>query len=214
MQLGQLKTYLVQALRSYFQEDLRWSQLIILGLVVVGLVVNLLLPHGWAVWPLILAAAMMIMINEAADRAGQGVPPLQVYALFGAIVGIWMLIVLVLSALHPIIFVLGMLVLFYYAARGYLKNHAHQKMIEQRREEGQCIHCGEPADPDQTVCPHCGEEANPDAARSKWSTLTAKSPQDKARIRAILKPQSAASEAAAKEQALLSRRQRKHSPRR
>jgi hypothetical protein len=214
MQLGQLKTYLVQAVKSYWQQDLRVSHLAIAGLAVAGLIVNLLLPHGWTVWPLVLAAGLMIMINEAADRAGHGVPPLQVYALFGVIVGVWMLVILVLSALHPIIFVLGMIVLIYYAARGYVKNYTHQKMIAQRREEGQCIHCGEPADPDQTVCPHCGEDANPDAARSKWSTLTAKGAQDRARIRSILKPASAASEASAKEQALLSRRQRKHSPRR
>jgi hypothetical protein len=211
MQIGQLKTYLVQAVRSYFQEDLRWSQLAIAGLAVVGLAVNLLMPHGWTVWPLVLAAGLMIMINEAADRAGHGVPPLQVYSLFGAIVGAWIVVVLLLSTLNPLIFAAGILVLAYYAARGYLKNLAHQKLLEQRREEGLCVHCGAPANPEQSICDSCGEEANPDAARAKWSTLTGKSPQDKARIRAILKPPSGASEARSKEQALLNRRQRRGS---
>ena len=212
MQLGQLKTYLIQAVRSYFQEDLRWSQLAIAGLVVAGLAVNLLMPHGWTVWPLVLMAGLMIMINEAAERSGQGVPPLQVYAMFGAIVGIWIVIVVLLSALHPIIFAAGILVLAYFAAKGYLKNLAKQKLIDQRREDGQCVHCGEPANPEQAICESCGEETNPDATRAKWSTLTAKSPQDQARIRAILKPASGASEARNKEQALLNRRQRRGSP--
>ncbi len=211
MQIGQLKTYLVQAVKSYWQQDLRVSHLAIAGLAVAGLIVNLLLPHGWTVWPLVLAAGLMIMINEAADRAGQGVPPLQVYGLFGVIVGAWIVIVLLMSTLNPLIFAVGILVLAYYAARGYLKNLAHQKMIGHRREEGLCVHCGAPANPEQSICDACGEETNPDAARAKWSTLSAKSPQDKARIRAILRPPSGASEARSKEQALLNRRQRRGS---
>jgi hypothetical protein len=180
-------------------------------LVLVGIVVNLLMPHGWTVWPLVLMAGLMIMINEAAERSGQGVPPLQVYAMFGAIVGAWIIIVLLLSALHPIIFVAGILVLAYFAAKGYLKNLAKQKLIDQRREDGLCVHCGEPANPEQSICESCGEETNPDAAKAKWSTLANKSPQDQARIREILKPASGASEARIKEQALLNRRQRRGS---
>src|SRR5438309_498187 len=63
-----------QWVRECIDLQLRWSFFAIVGLVVLGAVVNRLIPHGWAVWPFVAAAGMMLMIHEAADRNGQGIP--------------------------------------------------------------------------------------------------------------------------------------------
>ena len=69
---GDAKTQLAEAVRQTAATDLRWSYLIITGLAVVGVAVNFLLPHGWTVWPVVLAVGLLVMINEASDRNGQG----------------------------------------------------------------------------------------------------------------------------------------------
>src|SRR2546423_15275381 len=93
-----------------------------MGLMVVGgAVMNLFLPHGWTVWPFVLAAAIMLFINEAADRNGQGIPPLKVYAFVGGAVVLWMSLVLIISALNPLVLLLGLSILGYHLAKGYIK---------------------------------------------------------------------------------------------
>ena len=76
-------------------------------MVFLGILVNLLLPHGWTVWPIVLAASLMLLIHEAADRNGVGVPPLMVYSFFGGVVIFWLIGIAVLSLLNPIILLIG-----------------------------------------------------------------------------------------------------------
>src|SRR5690242_2191907 len=80
-----------QALRDFRDKDLRYSYLIIGGMIVIGLIVNWLFAHsrGWTVWPFVLAAGILLCIHEAAERNGTGVPPLQVCALFGGAIAGW-----------------------------------------------------------------------------------------------------------------------------
>src|SRR5688500_7985991 len=52
----------MMALQQFTRLDLRWSYLAIGVLVVVGAVLNLVLPHGWTVWPMIMAVGGMMMV--------------------------------------------------------------------------------------------------------------------------------------------------------
>src|SRR5438128_3057792 len=70
------------ALNQFREHDLRWSYLAVGGMVIVALIVNFLLPHGWTVWPFVLAIGILLYIHEAAERNGTGVPPMHVYGLF------------------------------------------------------------------------------------------------------------------------------------
>src|SRR5689334_7665830 len=85
-----VKEDLPRALKLFAEHDLRWTYLAMAVMVVGGAVMNLFLPHGWTVWPFVLAASIMLFINEAADRSGQGIPPLKVYAFVGGAVVLWM----------------------------------------------------------------------------------------------------------------------------
>ena len=52
---------------------------------------------------------------------------------------------------------LGVGALIYYSLLGYMRVLRKQEMIALRAAQGQCIHCGEPANPDSGVCENCGE---------------------------------------------------------
>ena len=88
----QIKPMLRQAWRKYKQHDMRWSYLAVGILIVCGTLVNLVFAHGWTVWPFVFSAGMLLMLHEAVDRNGQGVPPMYAYALLGSGVafGCWL----------------------------------------------------------------------------------------------------------------------------
>jgi hypothetical protein len=201
-----IKPMLRQGWREYKQRDMRWSYLVIGVLIVCGIIVNLLLAHGWTVWPFVFAAGLLLMLHEAVDRNGQGVPPLYAYALLGSAITFWMLVVVVLKAVNPIVLLLGFLGLCYYAALGYQKQLDRVRLVASRRADGCCIHCGYPADPRRVYCSHCGEEPDPDTSRLGRIATSERSTSDKARTRAALTPPAPTASAKAKEQALLSRR--------
>lgn len=213
LQWAEAKQQLAEAVRQTAETDLRWSYLIIGAFVLLGVAVNLLLPHGWTVWPVVLAVGLLVMINEAADRNGQGVPPLAVYALFVAAVVLWLAALMLISAVHPLILLLALAVLGYQCGRGCVKTRAQRQLIDRRRAQGLCVHCGEANEPDQVYCGNCGEVANPDGVRARWSTLTPRNGADVARVRAALEPESSTATARMKEQALLNRRHRSHAKR-
>src|SRR5687768_8892372 len=83
----------VNGLTHTYQRDLRWSYLAVFGMVLVGAVVNLIMPHGWTVWPMVLAAVIMLAMHEAAERTSEGVPPFKAYGLFAAALLAWLVIV-------------------------------------------------------------------------------------------------------------------------
>lgn len=194
------------AWEDYCRTGARWSHLAILGLVVAAVFVNLFLPHGWTAWPIVLAAAILIAMHEAAERNGQGVPPLHVYVWFVGAMIVWFVIVLLVSAVNPFVIFLGMGGLTYYGLREQLKHRARQRLIISRQTAGQCIHCGRLADPDQIYCLHCGKEADPDHTQRDRVANMPRSAADKARARANLTPAPPTSPARQKEQALLARR--------
>jgi hypothetical protein len=201
-----IKPMLRQGWREYKQRDMRWSYIAIGILIVCGVGVNLLFAHGWTVWPFVMAAGMLLMLHEAVDRNGQGVPPLYAYVLLGSGVSFWMLVVVILKAVNPIVLLLGFLGLCYYAALGYQKQLERARLIASRRAEGLCIHCGYPADPRMVYCASCGEEPDPDTSRLGRIAGSERSRADKARTRAALAPAPPKESAKLKEQALLARK--------
>jgi len=212
-QIERLKPFLRLGLREYFRTDARASYLIIVGMGVLGVFVNLFLPHGWTIWPLVIVAEGMLLINEAADRNGVGVPPLLVYAFFSGAILFWLLCVAILSLFNPIILLIGMMVLRYYCIKGYLLQLEQKRVIAKRRQEGCCIYCGHPADYELACCMHCGREPDPDYAQLKRVGFAPRAPDIKQHARAALKSESLAEVARQKEQALLARRlHRKNRP--
>ncbi len=209
-----LKEDLPKALKQFAHHDLRWSYLAMGVMVLAGTIINLLLPHGWTVWPFVLAAAIMLFINEVAERNGQGVPPLRVYAFVGGAVVAWMTIVLVLSALNPLVLLIGASILGYHGAKGYIKTRQRAQLIAKRRVDGCCIHCGAVADPQYAYCQNCGEDPDPDASLLKRVGTAPRGADVAAKARSALVPQSLSAAAAQKEQALLSRRRQKRGARR
>lgn len=193
-------------LRSFVRTDLRWSHLAIFGMMICGALVNFFMPHGWTVWPVVMAAGMMLLIHEAADRNGQGIPPLYVYGFFIGAMGTWFALVTVLSVVNPLILLVGLVALGYYCALGYIRQREHKRLVTRRRMAGQCIYCGEPADLDLAYCPRCGREPDPDDAQLKRVINATRTDADKKRARESLKPPPQAVVMRSKEQALIDRR--------
>lgn len=193
-------------LRSYFRTDMRWSYLAIFCMMIGGALVNLLLPHGWTVWPVVMAAGMLLLIHEAADRNGEGIPPLYVYGFFIGAIATWLLFMTLLSIVNPVILLIALIVMGYYCALGYIKQREHKRVVLKRRMAGLCIYCAAPADYDLAYCPNCGREPDPDDAQLKRVAHAPRPAGIKDKARAALKPPSPTTVARQKEQALIARR--------
>lgn len=89
MEIDETKQFLAEGVKKWGQTGMRWSYVAIGGLVVLGAGVNLFLPRGWVVWPLVLVAGIMLMLHEAAERNDNGVPPLHAYAFFVCAILFW-----------------------------------------------------------------------------------------------------------------------------
>ena len=206
----EFRAELKRALRDAVSLDLRWSYLILVALAVAGAVANWILPHGWTAWPVVLAAGLLVVVNEAADRNGEGIPPLTVYAFFGGAVALWLGGMMLVSLFNPVVLLLGVGLLGYQCGRGYMRTRERRELMNRRRMAGECVHCGEPVVDGETYCNSCGELANPDGVRISASTVRTK--RDVARVRAAIKPVSDQAVAASKEQALLAKRHRRSAP--
>jgi hypothetical protein len=204
----EIKKHLVRSADQFDETDLRWSYIIIAILFVVCILINWLFAsqHGWTVWPFAAGISVMVLINEAADRSGQGVPPLQVYALFGGSLLAFLVVTLVLSATNIFIILFGFMGLLYYCGRGYLEGKRREQLIAARVSEGLCVHCGEPADYSMGYCEACGNDPNPSVTQLKRVQAVSRKNVDSARIRSVLKQDSLGASARRKEQALIARR--------
>src|SRR5688572_22872786 len=137
---------------------MRWSCIVAASLIVIGIIINLVFTNGWIIWPFLAVAGVMSMIHEAAERNGQGVPPLYAYAfLLGAIL-FWIFIALVTSVLNPHVLLFGLVALAYQCLKAWLHDRERTRVMNARRAAGQCVHCGEIADPKIGMCMNCGNE--------------------------------------------------------
>lgn len=201
---------LPRGLEDFREFGLRWSYLAVAALVLLGLLANLLFSHGWTVWPLVAVVALLLYVHEAADRSGQGVPPLYVYAFFASALLIWAILTLLLTAFNPWILISGLAVVCYLMTKRYLAAREFQRLLDSRRAEGRCLHCGQFADPNAGVCMNCGEEPDPDAAQMQRIQATlhnsASTPGRKQRMRSTLQQDTLSASAKKKEQRLIARR--------
>jgi hypothetical protein len=198
---------LTSTLRMFGMRDLRWSYGAVGILIVVGVCSHIFLKHGWAVWPFCFAAGAIAMVHEAAERNGQGVPPLYVYGGVIALLVVWVILSVIASFFHPVVLFIGFAVLGYHLFRGYIQQRERKRLIEYRREEGLCVRCGEPTDPQKATCLNCGQE--PDPAQLKRIASVVKNRDDYSRTRSVLTPQRATATASQREQQLLQRRRQK-----
>lgn len=195
-------------LSQFDETDLRWSYIVVAaGLLACG-VVNWFFrdSHGWTIWPFAACIAILVFIDEAADRAGQGVPPLRVYLFVLAAMVVYFTTIYVLSAINPLIILAGVGGLIYSAGRGYMEGRRRQELIAARVARGECVHCGEPADYSSGYCEHCFNDPNPLATQLSRVQAVARKSADPARVRATIKQESLSSAASRKEQALLAKR--------
>lgn len=205
----EIKAYLTKAMHQFSWADLRWSYILIGGMIVLGAFVNYVMPHGWTIWPLIPVMGLLIVVNESADRNGQGVPPLQVYALLAMGVAAWLIGVMILSQVNVFVLLLGVGGLGAYTAHGYLKHRERLRLRFARRLEGLCVHCGEPADEDDTYCENCGQEPDPDRTGQQRTSAIVQHGRKTDRARSVLTPESLGNVAARKEKALLAKSPRR-----
>lgn len=213
--LAWLRTAAPAAAVDFREKGLRYSYLLAVPVLLVALVVNLLLPHGWTVWPFAAAIMILLYVHEAAERNGQGIPPLYVYALFGGATLAWVVASIVLSVLNPIVTLLGVGVIAFYSVKMYLAQREAEKVVEQRRAEGKCVHCGEVADVQSGYCGNCGEEPDPQEMQLRRVAAVVKNSakSSSGRMRQVLKQENLASSARKKEAALLNSRLRNGRPR-
>lgn len=194
-----------RAAKQFSLTDLRWSYLVNGTLLVIGLLCIFLMKNGWTVCPFLGAAGIIVMLNEASDRNGQGVPPLRVYLFFFGAVMAWVLAVTVLSVVNVWILLIGVVGSLWYTAKCIIKVREHEQLMALRIEQKLCIHCGAPIVPDVAFCQECGQEPNPDETRLKRIRGVMSNRKSDGRMRAALTetPQAVA---ARKERALLQRR--------
>jgi hypothetical protein len=201
-----LKARIGHLFREYIVLESRPSHLIIGGMIVVGAIINCFFAHGWTVWPFVLAFGMLTYINEAVDRNGQGIPPIQVYGFFVAVGLVWIVLILLMWSINPLIMILGVGVILYRVVEAFMRQRERERLIATRIAEGVCLHCGEVYDPNASVCPSCWEEPNPDVALLRRVALICRSPQEMARARSVLgRAKAPAGSAASKEAALVAR---------
>ena len=125
-----LKDRVKEVIQQFIQQDLRYSYYVAAGLILLGALVNLFLAHGWTVWPFVFVASFMTMVHEAAERSGQGVPPLYVYAGFVSMLALWVVGALIFSALPPVVLLIGAIAIIYQCAKGYILQHQRNALVQ------------------------------------------------------------------------------------
>jgi len=193
------------ALKEFLRNDMRWSYWVIAGLLAIAIVASFF-PGGWQLYPFLFAAGVLSMIHEAADRNGQGVPPLYAYGFLIGIILFWVVVIAIFSLVNKFVLFLGILALAYQLARGYLQERERTKLIETRRAHGECIHCGYETDPKKGVCPNCGEEPDPSSATLRRVASIVHQRKNTPQARQTLGKQNPMNAVQRREQALIARR--------
>ena len=103
----------------------------------------------------------------------------------------------------------GMELLRRSCGKAFLKQRERNKLIEQRRADGQCIHCGELADENLGVCMNCGNDPDPSANQLSRVAAMVRGAAQSDRARAVIQGEKLAQIAAKKEKYLVTNRPRK-----
>ena len=167
MRWSRLGSQIVQALVEFWRYDMRWSYLAVPVLIGIGAVANHFMPHGWTVWPAVCVVGLSLMVHEAVAREGEGSTPLHAYFFFASALFLCLSLLVVISKVGVKVLAVGVGLILIYCLHGYWVNRREQKLIERRRKEGRCIHCGEQVTPETEICPRCLEEPDPERTRQK-----------------------------------------------
>ncbi len=195
------------ALKQFYDEDMRWSYFVILGLIVGGIVVNFFWPQLWIMWPFVFAVAVLSIVHETAERNGQGVPPLYAYGFLIGVLVFWVAVITLLNlVVNKYVLMFAIIGLGYQCAKAWVQERERTKLMESRRAQGMCIHCGEPIPEKTAVCLNCGLEPDPLGQRMRRITSIVGGKKDAVRARAAIKQESLASSASKREQAMLAKR--------
>ena len=170
------------------------------------MIVNFFLPHGWVVWPAVLAIGIMVMMNEAAQRNTQGVPPLVVYGWFSAALLVWVAVAFLFSAIAQPLLTVGLPVGIVFGIITYRKNKKRNQLIDERRAKGLCAYCGEPVIAEMGACGNCGREFFVELSFMERLRSSNRSAEANARTREVLLAPPPTVAAKRKEQALIARR--------
>lgn len=140
--------------------------LTVLGLVGVGAVLHIILIFilgtGLVIWPFIFSIAVLLMLNDAADQSGGGMPAIQVYGMFFATLVGTSLFVFLVSAAIPWWFVLLLIIgATVYVIRDWKERKEKDRELERRRLAGLCVKCCTPVTSGlEDLCPNCFHPVN------------------------------------------------------
>ena len=137
--------------------------LVVVGLVVVGALINIFLPGGVVVWPFVFALSLLLIVNDVSDRHGVGIPPFQAYALcFGVLLVFFVFVALVSRINAWLVVVLTILAGGYLLQDRSVRRHK-ARVVDVRRAAGLCVQCATPVGRGRDdFCPRCGMPAHPD----------------------------------------------------
>jgi hypothetical protein len=191
------------AIRAFIANDMRWSYYAVIGFLIIGVIANIFLPNGWTVWPFLFGAGVLSMVHEAAERNGEGIPPLHVYAfIIGAIV-FWGGFIFILTLINPLVLLIGFIAIVYQCGRGFVHERERNRIIAQRQKEGRCIHCGESVPKYHVICLACGNEADPSSTRLRRVASIVGMRKSPAHMRAVLTREAPSASASRREKALI-----------
>ena len=147
----------------------------------------------------------MSMVHEAAERNGEGIPPLHVYGFIIGFMVVWAGFVFVLTLINPLVFLVAFLAILYQCGRGYVHERERNRIIAKRQEEGRCIHCGEIVPENMVVCLACGNEPDPGNQRLRRVASIIGMRKSSAHMREVLTREAPSAYASRREKALLAR---------
>lgn len=136
--------------------------LIALGFIA-NFTINLFASGGLSVWPFIFAASTLLVINDASDQNGVGVPPLHAYGLLLGVLLVFFVVVALISHINPWVLMVLTLGLAVYVGRDWRDRKRKEREVIRRRLAGVCIRCLEPVKNDiDASCPRCDFPVHPE----------------------------------------------------
>jgi hypothetical protein len=130
--------------------------IVVLVMVALGIIIPILIPGMMVLWPFVFATSVMLLVNDASDRSGAGVPPFQAYGLFFGTFIVFFVFVALVSTIN--LWLLGILLIVgaYYVVRDWKRRKQREAEVIRRRMAGVCVRCLEPVSNEvDAICGNC-----------------------------------------------------------
>jgi len=100
---------------------------------------------------------VLLVVNDASDRNGVGIPPLQAYGLFFGIIVVFFLFIALVSTINPWV-VIGLVIAgAIFIALDWVKRKSKDREYAKRRAAGVCVRCCTPVGKAlDEECSNCG----------------------------------------------------------